>query len=399
MRTRSLLRRRIGYVIQEAGLLPSPHRGRQRGRSCRELLGWDASAGARARPRAAGAGRAGPRPLRVPRGRAQLSGGERQRVGLARALGADPPLLLMDEPFGALDPLTRRRLQDEFKELQRRLGKTVVLVTHDVPEALRLGDEVAVMDAGRVLQRGHAGGDPRRAASRLRPRLRDAAHRRVSRRFCAFLAERRAELLRPHRPAPGSRAGLDGGRGGRRPSPRDPALAHSPAPGPAGAGRGRPAADDPQPGPVRLPHPPPLWAASAPAPRSSPSSLYALLPILRNTYAGILQVDPAVVEAATGLGMTDGQRLRRVELPLALPVILAGVRIAAVVSVGTATIAAAVGAGGLGDVRLPRHRHRGHAPHPGRRHARPRSWPSSWTASRRAWRGARVRPGPPCGFS
>jgi osmoprotectant transport system permease protein len=76
--------------------------------------------------------------------------------------------------------------------------------------------------------------------------------------------------------------------------------------------------------------------------------LYALLPILRNTYTAILQVDPAVVEAATGLGMTDGQRLRLVELPLALPVILAGVRIAAVVSVGTATIAAAVGAGGLG---------------------------------------------------
>jgi osmoprotectant transport system permease protein len=76
--------------------------------------------------------------------------------------------------------------------------------------------------------------------------------------------------------------------------------------------------------------------------------LYALLPILRNTYTGILQVDPAVTEAATGLGMTDGERLRLVELPLALPIILAGVRIAAVVSVGTATIAAAVGAGGLG---------------------------------------------------
>jgi osmoprotectant transport system permease protein len=76
--------------------------------------------------------------------------------------------------------------------------------------------------------------------------------------------------------------------------------------------------------------------------------LYALLPIVRNTYTGILQVDPAVAEAATGLGMTDGERLRLVELPLALPVVLAGVRIAAVVSVGTATIAAAVGAGGLG---------------------------------------------------
>jgi osmoprotectant transport system permease protein len=76
--------------------------------------------------------------------------------------------------------------------------------------------------------------------------------------------------------------------------------------------------------------------------------LYALLPILRNTYTGIRQVDPAVLEAATGMGMTDAQRLRLVEMPLALPVILAGVRIAAVISVGTATIAAAIGAGGLG---------------------------------------------------
>jgi osmoprotectant transport system ATP-binding protein len=83
-----------------------------------------------------------------------LSGGERQRVGLARALAADPPLLLMDEPFGALDPLTRRRMQDEFRELQRRLRTSVVLVTHDVPEALRLGDRLAVLDGGRVLQQG-----------------------------------------------------------------------------------------------------------------------------------------------------------------------------------------------------------------------------------------------------
>ena len=89
-----------------------------------------------------------------PKRPAELSGGERQRVGLARALGADPPLLLMDEPFGALDPLTRRQLQEEFREVQRRLGKTVLLVTHDVAEAMRLADEVAVMDGGRVLQRG-----------------------------------------------------------------------------------------------------------------------------------------------------------------------------------------------------------------------------------------------------
>jgi osmoprotectant transport system ATP-binding protein len=149
-----VLRRSIGYVIQEAGLLPhltvggnvgivprllgwEPARREARTRALLELVGLDPDRFAAALPR-------------------QLSGGERQRAGLARALGADPPLLLMDEPFGALDPLTRRRLQDEFKDLQRRLGKTVVLVTHDVPEALRLGDRVAVMHAGRVVQEAAA---------------------------------------------------------------------------------------------------------------------------------------------------------------------------------------------------------------------------------------------------
>ena len=80
----------------------------------------------------------------------ELSGGQRQRVGLARALAADPPILLMDEPFGALDPLTRAELQKEFKQLQLRLRKTVVFVTHDVSEALLLGDRIALMESGRL---------------------------------------------------------------------------------------------------------------------------------------------------------------------------------------------------------------------------------------------------------
>jgi osmoprotectant transport system ATP-binding protein len=82
---------------------------------------------------------------------AQLSGGQRQRVGVARALAADPPLLLMDEPFGAIDPITRARLQEEFRRLQRELGKTVVFVTHDIDEALRIGDRIAVLKPGGVL--------------------------------------------------------------------------------------------------------------------------------------------------------------------------------------------------------------------------------------------------------
>jgi osmoprotectant transport system ATP-binding protein len=146
------LRRSIGYVIQEAGLLPHLTVGENVGIVPR-LLGWpEAQRRERTRELLALVGLAPERyeTLRP----SQLSGGERQRVGIARALAADPPLLLMDEPFGALDPLTRRRLQDEFGALKARLGKTVVLVTHDVPEAFRLGDEVAVMDKGRVLQKG-----------------------------------------------------------------------------------------------------------------------------------------------------------------------------------------------------------------------------------------------------
>ena len=146
------LRRRIGYVIQEVGLLPHMSVAENVALVPR-LLGWEVTRRReRARELLALVGLEGGRLMdALPR---ELSGGQRQRVGLARALAAEPPLLLMDEPFGALDPLTRRRLQDEFRELQRRLGKTVILVTHDVREALRLGDEIAVMHAGRVLQRG-----------------------------------------------------------------------------------------------------------------------------------------------------------------------------------------------------------------------------------------------------
>ena len=149
---RIALRRRIGYVIQEVGLLPHLSVADNVG-LVPDLLGWTRER-RRARVREMlGLVRLDPdrfEPLRPK----DLSGGERQRVGIARALCADPPLLLMDEPFGALDPLTRRRVQQDFRELQERLGKSVVLVTHDVPEALRLGDEVAVMDAGLIVQRG-----------------------------------------------------------------------------------------------------------------------------------------------------------------------------------------------------------------------------------------------------
>ena len=143
------LRRRTGYVIQEAGLFPhftvaqnvglvpsledwDEPRVRERVHEMLSLVGLDSKKFADRYPR-------------------ELSGGQRQRVGVARALAADPPLLLMDEPFGALDPLTRASLQKEFAELKERLGKTVVFVTHDVREALMLGSRIALMDKGKIV--------------------------------------------------------------------------------------------------------------------------------------------------------------------------------------------------------------------------------------------------------
>jgi len=140
------LRRGIGYVIQQVGLFPhqkivtnvmtvpllygeSRARARARAEELMELVGLDPATYADRYPH-------------------QLSGGEQQRVGVARALAADPPVLLMDEPFGAVDPVVRGHLQAEFLRLQRELGKTVVLVTHDIDEAVRMGDRVAIFARG-----------------------------------------------------------------------------------------------------------------------------------------------------------------------------------------------------------------------------------------------------------
>src|ERR1043166_5511291 len=143
------LRRRTGYVIQGAGLFP--HFNVERNVALVPTLeGWEAArVSERARELLQLVGLEPERfAARFP---AELSGGQRQRVGVARALAAAPPLLLMDEPFGALDPLTRASLQREFAALQKRLGKTVVFVTHDVREALMLGSRVALMSAGRIV--------------------------------------------------------------------------------------------------------------------------------------------------------------------------------------------------------------------------------------------------------
>ncbi len=146
------LRRRIGYVIQDIGLMPhltvlenvaltlrirgtGPHERETRARDLLSTVGLEPSLFADRRPH-------------------ELSGGQRQRVGVARALVTDPELILMDEPFGALDPITRREIQGEFHALQRRLKMSVIFVTHDIREAFRVGDRLAVLDAGRVVQLG-----------------------------------------------------------------------------------------------------------------------------------------------------------------------------------------------------------------------------------------------------
>jgi osmoprotectant transport system ATP-binding protein len=146
------LRRRIGYVIQEIGLFPHrtveenigvvprlegwpPEKITSRARELLNMMGLDPG-------RFSG---------RFPR---ELSGGQRQRIGVARALAADPPIILLDEPFGALDPITRRDLQQEFRALQQRLRKTMVFVTHDVREAFVLGSRIGLIKEGRMVLLG-----------------------------------------------------------------------------------------------------------------------------------------------------------------------------------------------------------------------------------------------------
>ncbi len=143
------LRRRIGYVIQQVGLFPHQTIA-ENVATVPRLLGWSST---RVRERVqeliALVGLDARYAERYP---SQLSGGERQRVGVARALAAEPPLMLMDEPFGAVDPIVRERLQDEFLRLHEQLGMTVLFVTHDIDEAIKMGDRVAVMRAGSLVQ-------------------------------------------------------------------------------------------------------------------------------------------------------------------------------------------------------------------------------------------------------
>jgi osmoprotectant transport system ATP-binding protein len=143
------LRRRIGYVIQQVGLFPHQTIAVNVGTVPR-LLGWDKKAVTARVDELLDLVGLDPAEYRD-RYPTQLSGGQRQRVGVARALAADPPVLLMDEPFGAIDPVTRVRLQDEFLRLQGEVRKTIVFVTHDIEEAVKMGDRIAILDVGGIL--------------------------------------------------------------------------------------------------------------------------------------------------------------------------------------------------------------------------------------------------------
>jgi osmoprotectant transport system ATP-binding protein len=142
------LRRGIGYVIQQVGLFPHMTIGDNIATVPR-LLGWDKQRQrARTHELLEVVGLDVADAKRYP---SQLSGGQRQRVGLARALAADPPVMLMDEPFGALDPITRQRLQLELRRLHREVGKTIIFVTHDIDEAIQMGNRIAILREGGVL--------------------------------------------------------------------------------------------------------------------------------------------------------------------------------------------------------------------------------------------------------
>ena len=144
------LRRSIGYVIQQVGLFPHMTIGENIA-TVPKMLGWDAARIAKRVDELLALVSMEPDLYgdRFPR---ELSGGQKQRVGVARALAADPPVMLMDEPFGAIDPITRARLQGEFLRILRELGKTIVFVTHDIDEAIRMGSRIAILRAGKVVQ-------------------------------------------------------------------------------------------------------------------------------------------------------------------------------------------------------------------------------------------------------
>jgi ABC-type proline/glycine betaine transport system permease subunit len=263
----------------------------------------------------------------------ELSGGQRQRVGVARALAADPPVLLMDEPFGALDPVTRRQLHNEFRRIQARVGKCVILVTHDMVEARLLGDRVGVMERGRLIWCGpptaiDASTDPvvRELSTRRVCRLH--LHRQPREHLLRFWIDHRGELavmLGEHVFLVAISTVIAAGLGvplgvfaARRPRLATPfvAVANVVQTIPSLAMFG-----------FLLPVPL-LGGVGA---RAAVVALvfYALLPIVRSTIVGITSISASIRDVGVAMGMRSRDLLWQVELPLATPAIVGGIRVAA----------------------------------------------------------------------
>jgi ABC-type proline/glycine betaine transport system permease subunit/ABC-type proline/glycine betaine transport system ATPase subunit len=462
-------RRHTGYVIQQVGLFPHLRVDANIGVVPR-LLGWT-------RRRVAGrvrelldvVGLSREHGDRYPR---ELSGGQQQRVGVARAMAADPPVMLMDEPFGSTDPITRARLQDEFLRLQREVRKTIVFVTHDFDEALKLGDRIAVLRPRSVIAQYDTPQAILAAPADDYVAAFTGSQRNLKR--LALIPVTDVELDRDldHGPAADGlpavprqatlRDALDtmvrtgrtavvvteDGTGralgvcdvprlvgalqpdGETPPPVVPETPEPPSPSPArprrrrlgllvrpvllalgllalflivraqpidsieqrylnageiftelsahlrltlistactlaialplgilltragarwarpiGLGLGNLGQAIPSIGLVVLLA---LWTGTGTATAVTALVVYATLPVLRNTMVGLDGVDPTLVDAARGMGMTKTAILWRIELPLAVPVILAGVRTALVLTVASATLATFIDGGGLG---------------------------------------------------
>jgi ABC-type proline/glycine betaine transport system permease subunit/ABC-type proline/glycine betaine transport system ATPase subunit len=456
-------RRHTGYVIQQIGLFPHLRVDANIGVVPR-VLGWTRRrVAARVRELLDVVGLTREHGLRYPR---ELSGGQQQRVGVARAMAADPPVMLMDEPFGSTDPITRARLQDEFLRLQREVRKTIVFVTHDFDEALKLGDRIAVLrprseiaqyDTPQAILAAPADdyvasfvGSQRNlkrlglipvSELELRPvtgsdglpsiphgaTLRDALDTMVRTGRTAVVVEDGtgralgvgdvAGLVAALRPAdevpapvrtPAAAAGsVTPSRPRRRlgllvrpvlialallalflfvrAQPIDsieqrylnageifaelgahlrltlistvctlaialPLGILLTRPGarwvrPVGLGLGNLGQAIPSIGLVVLLA---LWIGTGTTTAVAALVVYATLPVLRNTMVGLDGVDPTLVDAARGMGMTKTAILWRIELPLAVPVILAGIRTALVLTVASATLATFIDGGGLG---------------------------------------------------
>jgi osmoprotectant transport system ATP-binding protein len=458
-------RRHTGYVIQQIGLFPHLRVDANIAVVPR-VLGWTRRrVAARVRELLDVVGLTREHGLRYPR---ELSGGQQQRVGVARAMAADPPVMLMDEPFGSTDPITRARLQDEFLRLQREVRKTIVFVTHDFDEALKLGDRIAVLrprseiaqyDTPQAILAAPADdyvasfvGSQRNlkrlalipvSQLELRPvpgsdglpvippgaTLRDAldAMVRTGRTEVVVVDGAGRALggcdvagllgaLRPAEagevPAPVSAPAPDSVTPSRPPRRRRIGLLVRPVlialallalyllvraqpidsieqrylnageifgelgahlrltlistvctlaialplgilltrPGarwvrPIGLGLGNLGQAIPSIGLVVLLA---LWVGTGTGTAVAALVVYATLPVLRNTMVGLDGVDPTLVDAARGMGMTKTAILWRIELPLAVPVILAGIRTALVLTVASATLATFIDGGGLG---------------------------------------------------